>query len=104
MADYLDLTVEGKTTMKLTKGIAYPALTWTIESPPAAFTITMDTWDAGSPQVWTVGSGITISGDDVIWNIGTVANDAGRYYGSIITDDITYGVAFKSDIEIIVEE
>lgn len=99
----LDLTVKGETCIKLTNGIFYTALTWNMESPPVAFTITMYKWNAGADQVWTVDSGITVTGDNVVWDLGEVINEAGIYYGKIESDDDVYGNAFRSTIQIIVE-
>lgn len=103
MADILDLTVKSETRIRLTKGISYTNLTWNMDAPPAAFTITMRNWNEGNDQTWTVGSGISIVDENVIWNVGTIVADSGTYYGSIESDNDVYGNAFRSRITIIVE-
>ena len=99
----LDLRIKGESSFIVTKGKNYPAITWNIPSAPDAFTITMYGWNIGEYQTYTIGSGITKSGDDIIWNLGTVTNEKGKYYGKIASDSIVYGVAFENKIIISVE-
>lgn len=102
MSDKLDLRVRGNSPVLLTKGINYSALTWNMESPPSDLTITMYAWNSGNDQTWAVGSGITVTGDNIIWDLGVVTNEKGDYFGKIESDDIVYGNAFRSTIEICV--
>lgn len=99
----LDLTVTGESSFRVTKGKNYPALTWNIPDAPDAFTISMYAWNEGADQTYTIGSGITKVGDDIIWNLGTVTNEKGRYYGKIASDSVVFGEAFENRIIISVE-
>ena len=99
----LDLRVTGESCARVTKGKTYPAITWNIPDAPEAFTITMFGWNNGEDQVYTIGSGITKVGDNIIWNLGTVTNDKGNYYGKIASDSNVYGEAFENKIIISVE-
>lgn len=99
----LDLRVEGESSFRVTKGKSYPAITWNIPNAPAAFTIKMYTWDSGDEQTWTIGSGITKQINNIIWNLGTITNEKGKYFGKIASDSNVYGEAFENRITISVE-
>lgn len=103
MNDFLDLRVFGDSGFRLTRGKSYNALTWNIPNAPEAFTITMQNWDNGEVQTWTIGNGITKTGDNIIWNLGEITQPKGKYYGKIASDSIVFGVAFENRIIISVE-
>lgn len=99
----LDLRVYGESVFRVTKDKNYPAITWNIPDAPEAFTIIMYGWNEGAQQTWTIGNGITKSGDNIIWNVGTIVQAKGKYYGIISSDSIVFGEAFENKITISVE-
>jgi hypothetical protein len=100
MASVLDLRVEGNIPILVTKGISYNALTFNFENaiPPSDMQIVLTAYNNGFDSVFTVGSGLTISGNNMIWNLGLVTANKGRYKGKITTNTTTFGAALNFDI------
>jgi len=100
MANALDLRVGGQIPIIVTKGITYNALTFNFENaiPPNDMRIVLNSYNNGSDLVFTVGSGLTVSGNNMIWNLGLVTANIGRYLGKITTTTTTFGAALNFDI------
>jgi hypothetical protein len=104
----LDLRVNGNLPIYLTKGISYPAITFTFGSGstmPTGFTLTVFHWDApNTARVFTVGNGLTIQGNLLIWNLPIVTQNVGFYEGKLESDTAIYGSATRVKIRIKVSE
>lgn len=95
----LDLRVAGIVNIIVTQGINYPAISFEFEStPPAGFSITLEAYNGGVDQVFSIGNGITLAGNFYLWNLGTVTTPKGNYKGTITTSSAVFGVAIRANI------
>ena len=102
MSQVLDLRLQGKFSLLLTKGISYDQIEidFKNQSPPNDLRITLTNWNGGLDRVYSVGNGISVSGTKAIWNIGLVNPQNQNVVGKMTTINNVFGAALNIDINI----
>ena len=95
MSNVLDLRLNEVAEIRLTRGIIYSDLflDFIDITPPADIRITLNNWDENPTTVFTVGSGLTITGFKVFWNLGEVNPVGNKVTGVIDTVSKVFGNA-----------
>jgi hypothetical protein len=103
-ASYLDLRVGGLIRILVTRGVNYPAISFDFDGQdaPEDMIITIEGYDGGNDAVFTNGNGLTVNGSIVLWSLGIVTADSGRYEGTVVTESEIFGMAlrFKLYVEV----
>lgn len=93
MSNVLDLRLKEVAEILLTRGIVYEDIfiDFMDVTPPADIRITLNDWDENPTTVFTVGSGLTINGFKVFWNLGEADPVGNKVTGLIDTVSKVFG-------------
>ena len=103
MSTIVNLKVDLESTFLVTKGIEYTALVWRFKgktsTPDIGYILTIEKWNNGNDKTFNMTSGVSIVGNTIFLNLGTVTADRGTYIGVLKSISSVYGVAFISEIK-----